>query len=185
VEASPCKFAIPADSEALQLLWKSFATDRDCPEIPRSECWLTLAMIFLFRTRITMNKMLFPTAALLLGTFSPVQGQSTDVRPSVLHIVIDDLGVMDVGFMGDVRYHTPNMDRLASEGMVFTQGYAPAANCAPSRAATLTGQYPMRRSSFSKKTGRISFLSISPILPFTPRYKGKRNWWPNTKARKG
>jgi arylsulfatase A-like enzyme len=63
--------------------------------------------------------------------------------PNVIHIVADDLGVMDVGFMGDGRYHTPHIDRLASEGMVFTNGYAPAANCAPSRACVMTGQNPM------------------------------------------
>jgi arylsulfatase A-like enzyme len=51
---------------------------------------------------------------------------------------------MDVGFMGDQRYQTPNIDRLAAQGMIFTQGYAAAANCAPSRACALSGQYPMR-----------------------------------------
>jgi len=65
-------------------------------------------------------------------------------RPNVIYLNADDLGVMDVGFMGSELYHTPNLDRLAKEGMVFTDGYAPAANCAPSRAACISGQWAVR-----------------------------------------
>ena len=65
-------------------------------------------------------------------------------KPNIIYINADDLGVMDVGFMGDTRYSTPNLNRLASEGMVFTNAYAPAANCAPSRAACLSGQMASR-----------------------------------------
>jgi arylsulfatase A-like enzyme len=65
-------------------------------------------------------------------------------RPNVIYLNADDLGVMDVGFMGSKLYHTPNLDRLAKESMVFTDGYAPAANCAPSRAACFSGQWAVR-----------------------------------------
>jgi len=54
------------------------------------------------------------------GASDPLSEQA---GPNVLHIVVDDLGVMDVGFMGDTRYKTPNIDRLASQGMAFTEGY--------------------------------------------------------------
>jgi len=60
-------------------------------------------------------------------------------KPNIIYINADDLGVMDVGYMND-RYHTPNIDRLRAEGMLFSEGYAPAANCAPSRASVLSGQ---------------------------------------------
>jgi len=50
-------------------------------------------------------------------------------------IFIDDLGYHDVGFMGAKFYKTPNIDKFASEGMIFTQAYANAANCAPTRAS--------------------------------------------------
>lgn len=86
-------------------------------------------------------------------------------QPNVVHIVVDDLGVMDVGFMGDRRYHTPNIDRLASQGMTFTNGYAPAANCAPSRACVLTGQYPMSHGVYtvgSSERGRAKTRRIIP-----------------------
>ena len=61
--------------------------------------------------------------------------------PNIVLIVVDDLGWKDVGFMGSTYYETPNLDRLAGEGMAFTQAYAAAANCAPSRACLMTGQY--------------------------------------------
>ncbi len=59
--------------------------------------------------------------------------------PNIVYINIDDLGYKDLGFMGSQYYDTPNLDKLATEGMVFTQGYAVAANCAPSRACLMSG----------------------------------------------
>ena len=64
-------------------------------------------------------------------------------RPNIIYINADDLGVMDVGF-NSAKYKTPNIDRLRSQGMLFTEAYAPAANCAPSRAACMSGQYAPR-----------------------------------------
>ncbi|HCC69814.1 MAG TPA: hypothetical protein DEQ09_01470 [Bacteroidales bacterium] len=65
-------------------------------------------------------------------------------KPNFVFIFIDDLGYSDVGYMGAKYYQTPNIDKLASEGMIFTQAYANAANCAPTRASLLTGQYSPR-----------------------------------------
>jgi len=65
-------------------------------------------------------------------------------RPNILIILADDLGWRDVGFAGNKFIDTPNADRLAREGTVFTQGYASAPNCAPTRACLLTGQYTPR-----------------------------------------
>ncbi|MDC1490330.1 sulfatase [bacterium] len=69
------------------------------------------------------------------------RGQTT---PNVIYINADDLGVQDVGFMGSKLYRTPNLDRLAKQGMTFSDGYAPSANCAPSRAACFSGQWASR-----------------------------------------
>lgn len=60
--------------------------------------------------------------------------------PNVVFIHIDDLGWKDLAYMGSGFYETPNIDNLASEGLVFTNAYAAGANCAPSRASLLTGQ---------------------------------------------
>ncbi|MCU0918471.1 MAG: sulfatase-like hydrolase/transferase, partial [Planctomycetes bacterium] len=54
--------------------------------------------------------------------------------PNIILIFADDLGWKDVGYQGSDFMETPNIDRLAKEGMVFTAGYAAAGNCAPSRA---------------------------------------------------
>ncbi|MHC4205630.1 MAG: sulfatase-like hydrolase/transferase, partial [Planctomycetota bacterium] len=51
-------------------------------------------------------------------------------RPNIVFIFIDDMGWRDVGFMGSEYYETPNIDRLASQGMVFTNAYSNAPNCA-------------------------------------------------------
>ncbi len=64
--------------------------------------------------------------------------------PNIVFIMIDDMGWRDAGFMGSRYYETPNIDKLAGEGMVFTNAYANAANCAPTRACLLTGQYTPR-----------------------------------------
>lgn len=64
--------------------------------------------------------------------------------PNIILIVADDLGWRDAGFMGSDFYETPNLDRLAADGLVFTQAYANCANCAPSRASIMSGQYAPR-----------------------------------------
>ena len=62
--------------------------------------------------------------------------------PNFLFIVVDDLGHRDLSVMGSDFYETPNIDRIALEGTIFTQGYANASVCSPSRASLLTGLYP-------------------------------------------
>lgn len=65
-------------------------------------------------------------------------------RPNVIFILADDLGYTDLGCYGSRYYETPNIDRLAKEGMRFTDGYACGPNCAPTRAALMSGQYGPR-----------------------------------------
>ncbi|MCG8699340.1 MAG: arylsulfatase [Bacteroidales bacterium] len=62
-------------------------------------------------------------------------------RPNIIYILADDLGYGDVGYNGQNKFRTPNIDKLASEGMVFTQHYSGSTVCAPSRSALLTGQH--------------------------------------------
>lgn len=64
--------------------------------------------------------------------------------PNIIVIMTDDQGYADVGFNGCKDIPTPNMDRIATGGVVFTAGYAPFTVCAPSRAGFLTGRYPQR-----------------------------------------
>jgi arylsulfatase A-like enzyme len=79
--------------------------------------------------------------------------QGSEGSPNILLINADDLGWRDVGFMGGDFYETPHLDALAVEGMVFEQAYAGAANCAPSRAVLLRGQYSPRHEVYNVGTG--------------------------------
>jgi len=63
---------------------------------------------------------------------------------NVIFILIDDLGWRDLGCYGSTFYETPNLDRLASEGVRFTDAYAACPVCSPSRASVMTGRYPAR-----------------------------------------
>lgn len=65
-------------------------------------------------------------------------------KPNIVFILIDDMGWRDLQCFGSTFYETPHIDALASEGTVFTQGYASCPVCSPSRASFFTGQYPAR-----------------------------------------
>ncbi len=80
--------------------------------------------------------------------------------PNIIIILVDDLGWKDVGFMGSTFYETPNIDRIANEGLVFTQAYAAAAICSPTRASILTGKYPARLGITDWIRGRYSGVEI-------------------------
>ncbi|MGD8499385.1 MAG: sulfatase-like hydrolase/transferase, partial [Phycisphaerales bacterium] len=70
-------------------------------------------------------------------------GVSAD-KPNLVIVFCDDAGYADVGVFGAEGYETPNLDRMAAEGMRFTDFYVAAASCTPSRAALMTGCYPQR-----------------------------------------
>jgi arylsulfatase A-like enzyme len=65
-------------------------------------------------------------------------------RLNIVFILADDFGYRDLGCYGSTFYQTPNLDRLAAEGMRFTDAYAACPVCSPTRAALLTGKYPAR-----------------------------------------
>ena len=67
-----------------------------------------------------------------------------ETRPNFLFVLVDDLGWKDLGCYGSTFYETPHADRLADEGMRFTQAYAAAPVCSPTRASLMTGKNPAR-----------------------------------------
>lgn len=85
-----------------------------------------------------------PLLTILVLALSGAQAQAQNRPPNVILILVDDLGWRDLGCQGSDYFQTPNIDRLAAEGMRYTQGYAACAVCSPTRAAVLTGRYPHR-----------------------------------------
>lgn len=88
-----------------------------------------------------MRQLLAILAFLLLG---PSAGQAVE-KPNIVLIYADDLGYGDLGCYGATRVQTPAVDRLAKEGLRFTDGHSAAATCTPSRYAMLTGEYAWRK----------------------------------------
>src|SRR5512140_1600806 len=70
------------------------------------------------------------------STAAPASG-----RPNIVFILADDLGYGDLGCYGQKKIRTPNLDRLAREGMRFTQAYSGSTVCAPSRCSLMTGMH--------------------------------------------
>lgn len=96
-----------------------------------------------------MKKSQLILIALTIGyTLSSGSGIAQE-KPNIVFIIIDDLGWKDVGYMESKYYETPNIDRLARQGIIFTNAYANAANCAPTRACLLSGQYSPRHGVFT------------------------------------
>lgn len=87
-------------------------------------------------------------------------------KPNIVFFFIDDLGWADLGYMGSEYYETPNIDRLATGSMVFTDAYANAPNCAPSRACLMSGKYPSRHGIFTvgdPRRGNDQHRKLEPV----------------------
>lgn len=80
----------------------------------------------------------------LLGCKDAPNKVSQKDHPNVIVIMTDDLGYVDVGFNGSIDIPTPNIDRIARQGVKFTNGYTPYSVCSPSRAGFITGRYQQR-----------------------------------------
>lgn len=92
---------------------------------------------------------LFRIGVLALAGLSLTKGpaaaaEASSRKPNFICILVDDLGWTDLGVQGSKFYETPNLDRLASQGMRFTQAYSACTVCSPTRAALMTGKYPAR-----------------------------------------
>src|SRR5680860_987061 len=87
---------------------------------------------------------LYVTIFFLLGLNACQPKVEVKPKPNFLFILADDYGYHDLSVTGSKYYETPNIDRIASEGMIFTDGYATCQVCSPSRASIMTGKFPAR-----------------------------------------
>jgi arylsulfatase A len=100
-------------------------------------------------------------ALLLLGMLAAAAHSAQP--PNIVIIFCDDLGYGDLGCYGSPTIATPNLDRMAAEGLRFTDFYSTAEVCTPSRAALLTGRYPVRSGMVGKR--RVLFPNSKGGLP--------------------
>lgn len=80
----------------------------------------------------------------VVASLAAALASAEERRPNIVFVLMDDMGWRDVGFAGNEFVETPNIDALAKRGLVFTQSYASAPNCAPTRACLMSGQYTPR-----------------------------------------
>ena len=99
-------------------------------------------------------------------------------KPNIIFILIDDMGWRDLSCYGSAFYESPNIDRLAQEGMVFTDAYASCPVCSPTRASCMTGRYPARlgitdwidhKGAMHPCKGRLVDVPYLKQLPLTER----------------
>ena len=104
---------------------------------------------------------------LVLSQFlSPFIASAGEKRPNIVLFYADDLGYSDLSCQGSSYYKTPHIDRIGKEGITFTNAYAAAANCAPSRASLLSGLYTPRHGVFTVNNsdrGKAKHRKLIPI----------------------
>ncbi|MCK4565424.1 MAG: sulfatase [Verrucomicrobia bacterium] len=115
-----------------------------------------------------MKKISGGLASLMAAGMVVAASAATPPKPNFVILFIDDMGWRDWSGNGSDYLVTPNIDKIGEEGLVFDQGYVNAANCAPSRCALLSGQYPPRNDFYNvwtihrgnKKTDRLSLADV-------------------------
>ena len=86
-----------------------------------------------------MIRILFCLISILFLSSCNNSSKTKSPKPNIIIINVDDLGWKDLGYMGSEFYHTPNIDELSKQGVVFMNAYSGASNCAPSRASLMSG----------------------------------------------
>ena len=76
--------------------------------------------------------------------YAAAKGGASSAKPNVVVVFVDDLGWRDLGCYGSDFYETPNIDKLAKQGAMFSQAYSSCCLCSPTRASLMTGKYPQR-----------------------------------------
>jgi arylsulfatase A-like enzyme len=132
------------------------------------------------RHRFSLLSLLLAVCLLPLGAGSTWAGSPK--RPNIIVILADDIGYGDVSCYGAQRVQTPNVDRLAREGLRFTDGHSTAASCTPSRYALITGEYPWRKkgtnilpgdANLIIQPGRATLASILKVAGYRTGVVGK------------
>ncbi len=119
-------------------------TGRNAPPLRMMMTMMTTMIRFAAVTSAAASELAILAFVAVLSCFDAGPAHAATRPPNVILILVDDLGWMDLSCQGSDFYRTPAIDRLASEGLRFTNGYAACAVCSPTRAAVQTGRYPHR-----------------------------------------
>lgn len=104
------------------------------------------------------------TTVMLMGSLN-LEAQSNKVKkPNIIFILADDLGFAEVSCNGADKYRTPNIDKLASKGLRFTNAYTPSL-CGPSRATIMTGRYLFRTGATNQDACSLLKPSVETMMP--------------------
>jgi hypothetical protein len=120
---------------------------------------------FLVHVRSELTRICVLAAALAGSSGGSALAADAAGRPNVVVILADDIGYGDFGCYGATQVKTPNVDRLAAQGLRFTDAHSPAAVCTPTRYALLTGQYAFRH-----KPGASILSGVAPLSIPLDRY---------------
>lgn len=117
------------------------------------------------KKQLNISAILFQLLALITLSSCSTDNKHLN-QPNIVLINIDDMGWNDISFMGSEYYNTPHIDALADQSLVFTQGYAASANCAPSRASIHSGKWTTRHQIYTvanSDRGKSSDRKLIPI----------------------
>lgn len=118
---------------------------------------------------------------LLWGALLPVTLLSAETKPNIIFILADDLGYGDVGVYGQKMIQTPNLDKMAQEGMRFTDFYAGSTVCAPSRCSLMTGLHTghtiIRQNAANEVALHADAVTIPKVLRSAGYYNGTIGKW--------
>lgn len=123
---------------------------------------------------------------LLLCSFAVYNSNAhAQSRPNIILIIADDIGWNDIGAYGNTAIRTPNLDRLAKEGMKFTNAFVTSSSCSPSRSSIITGRYPHNTGAAELHTPVPAHLPLFPeVLKRSGYYTAQAGKWhegPHTK----
>lgn len=117
---------------------------------------------------------LIPGAALIAGCGSQPKDKTSEhspQKPNVVYLIADDLGIGDLSCYGATKVSTPNIDRLAGQGMQFTNAYATSSTSTPSRFGLLTGMYPWRQKNTGIAPGNSELIIDTACITMADMFK--------------
>lgn len=114
----------------------------------------------------------YPLSVLFFVSCS-YKNKKDEIKPNVIIILADDLGYGDVSAYGSTTIHTPNIDKLANEGVKFMNGYATSATSTPSRYALMTGMYPWKNKNAKILSGDAPLIIDENQFTLPKMFKNK------------